>query len=74
MTPDIILKVQILEAVSAAKPGEKDCFLTFHVNTDDGKARLLEQIVDNPRKQYRIMKLDTAVPFASGQWFEEFQP
>lgn len=74
MTPDITLKVQIIEAVSTVKQGEKDCFRTFHLNTDGGKARLLEQIVMNRERQYRIMKLDTAVPFVSGEWFEELQP
>jgi hypothetical protein len=68
MENPIRFKVQLVSP-SLQKEKEKECFLTFHVESDTEKARLLETIVANPRQQYRITNTDESL--RSGEWYEE---
>ena len=63
------LKVQIIEGTSPVKPGEKVCYLTWHIKNMKSKAELLEYIVDNPTVKIRVTR--TNETFKLGQWYEE---
>lgn len=66
---EILLKVQLVSESAKKNQNEKECFLTFHLQSDESKARLLETIVDNPNQRYRITK--STEEYREDQWYEE---
>lgn len=64
-----VLKVQEIPDTMHSFQGEKPCFLTYHLESDESKAKMLDTIIDNPSRKFRIVH--TEEEYKKGDWYEE---